>query len=101
GAMNGVLAGAQAEEEEGDEDLTHERVGRAMQLAYLGREAGTQAPEIFEGWLTDRDPVDRYALPVSPYILMSRNELSTLYDVMKETVLLGRESSRSEDFITR
>lgn len=100
-AMNGMLAGAQADEAAADDDPTHDRVGRAMQLAYLGREAGTQAPEIFEGWMTDRDPVDRYALPVAPYILLSRNELSTLYDVMRETVALGRESSRSDDFITR
>ncbi len=101
GALQGVLADAEAEAGTGDHDTTHDRVGRAMQLAYLGRAADTQPPEVFEGWLTSRDPIDRFALPVAPYILMSRNELSTLYDVMTETVRLGRDSPRSSDFITR
>lgn len=78
-----------------DDDIA--RVGRAMQMAYLGRISGTQVPEIFEGWLTDRDPVDRRARPIQALLLMSKDELSTLHDVLQAAVNLGKSQNVSSD----
>lgn len=79
------------------------RVGYAMALAYLGTATATGAPPVFEGWLTDRDPVDRTALPVTPYLLMSKNDLSTLRDVIKRAIELGSDPMRASrgDFFQR
>jgi len=102
-AMSGEIQENQAEPTTAIADATS-RAGRAMQLAYLGRLQGTQAPDVFEGWLTDRDPVDRRGFPVTPYLLMSRNELSALRDVMDEAVSIGASSIQedaSDDFFNR
>jgi hypothetical protein len=77
------------------------RVGRAMQLAYLGRVEGTQAPDIFEGWICDRDPIDRHARPVDVRVLMTKNQLSTLRDVIRQTIDIGNSTvaqGDSQDF---
>lgn len=81
------------------------RIGRAMQLAYLGTAAGTRAPDVFEGWLTDRDALNRRLTQVTtPYLLMSKNELSTLRDVVGRAIDLGTDAVQdgsSDDFFNR
>ena len=72
-------------------------VGRAMALAYLGTVGGTQAPDVFDGWLTDRDPLSATEFPVTPYVLMSRNELSTLSDMIERTIELGIGGAQNPD----
>ena len=98
-----TLGEAQSSQDQTSPD-TNERVNRvfeAMRLAYLGRVSDSQVPDVFEGWLTDRDPLDRFAFPVSPYMLMSRNQLSTLRDVMLQAVELGtsREGTSDDFFV--
>ncbi|MGU3496672.1 vWA domain-containing protein [Xanthobacteraceae bacterium A53D] len=79
----------------GDITGSASRVGYAMQLAYLGSMTSAQVPPVFEGWLTDRDPSDRNAMPVTPYLLMSKNELSTLRDVLKLAIEIGSDPMRA------
>lgn len=101
-AIQGRMAESGAEG--GGIEETASAIGRAMQLAYLGQVNDAQAPDVFEGWLTDRDPLDRRAFPVKPYILMSKNELSTLRDVVNEAINLGNSASQdgtSADFFNR
>jgi serine/threonine-protein kinase PpkA len=76
------------------------RAGRAMQLAYLGHAEGTQVPDFFEGWLCDRDPLDRHARPVDIRVLMTKNQLSTLRDVVRQTINIGNSTAggNSQDF---
>ena len=92
-AISGRLAAAD-EAEPGSMEQSLDMVGRAMQLAYLGRVTGTAAPEVFEGWLTDRDPLERHVRPVQPYIMMSKNELATLRDVLLQTIEIGSDTSQ-------
>ena len=67
--------------------------GRAMQLAYLGREAGTQAPTFFEAWASDRD-LDNPALATFEVrVLLSRNQLSDLTLALR-TILDTAERTR-------
>jgi hypothetical protein len=67
--------------------------GRAMQLSYLGRAAGTQAPTFFEAWAADRD-LDNPALATFDVrILMSRNQLSDLTLALR-TILDTAERTR-------
>ena len=102
-AMEGRMEEAVAGRAAGIDDAVA-RVGRAMQLAYLGRIAGTRAPDVFEGWLTQNDPLDRRARPVRPYVLMSRNELASLRDVLRETIDLAGDviaEGSSSDFFDK
>ena len=88
----------------GDISVSAGLIGRAMQLAYLGSVGNVQAPDVFEGWLTDRDPLDRGAFPVTPFLLMSRNELSALRDVVQQAIELGTSSVQqgtSDQFFNR
>jgi hypothetical protein len=67
-------------------------LGRAMQLAYLGREAGTQAPPVVESWVADVALEDGRKLALEPRLLVTRNELSTLSSVI-DSVLAASEQA--------
>ncbi len=58
-------------------------LGRAMQLAYLGRTNGQKAPEVFHAWISDRD----FAKPDLPTaevrLLLTKAQLSDLSEVVK------------------
>ena len=61
-------------------------VGLAMQLAYLGRVEGTQAPSVFEAWMSEiafEDP--RRKVP-EIRLMHSKNQLATMRDVLKALV---------------
>jgi len=62
------------------------QVGLAMQLAYLGRREGTQAPPVFEAWLTDRNLERPQDSVLEVRLLVTKNQLSTLRDVIKSLV---------------
>jgi hypothetical protein len=63
-----------------------DRVGLAMQLAFLGQRLGTRAPDVFEAWLLDKEleKLDRSALEVR--LMITKNQLSTLRDVVTALV---------------
>ncbi len=67
--------------------------GRAMQLAYLGRQAGTKAPSLFEAWIADRDLTDPSIATFSVRVLLSKNQLSDLKSAL-EAILEAGESTR-------
>jgi hypothetical protein len=75
-------------------------LGHAAQLAYLGQVQGTRAPEVFEAWISDRDFADpsRYAVDVR--VLLTKDQLSDLQQVLKgiveaaETDLNAEHSTR-------
>ena len=61
-------------------------VGRAMALAYLGRTASTQAPDLFEAWASDRDFDDPSVAAFSVRVLLSKSQLSDLQKTMEEVL---------------
>ena len=71
--------------------------GRTMQLAYLGREGGTQAPDVFEAYVADRD-FDRPGLkPLSIRLLLSKSELSDLDESVRLIIRKGEDNVLSAD----
>ena len=62
----------------------------AMRLAYLGRREGTQAPSVIEGWLPDRSLEDPNNVAVEVRILLTKDQLSTLHDVVARIITAGR-----------
>lgn len=53
-------------------------VGRAMVLAYLGRQQGVASPPMFESWAIDRDVRNREIPTFTVRVLLTKNQLSDL-----------------------
>ncbi|MBK8175040.1 MAG: VWA domain-containing protein [Rhodospirillales bacterium] len=71
-------------------DATQE-VGRAMQLAYLGRVEGTKAPRMFEAWASDRDFRQPDVPAFSVRLLLTKNQLSDLQATLRKVVEAGEK----------
>ncbi|WP_225769370.1 vWA domain-containing protein [Inquilinus sp. Marseille-Q2685] len=68
-------------------------VGRAMQLAYLGRMEGNQPPRLFSAWVSDRDIANPARKTLDVRVLITRNQLSDLQATLKAIIDAG-ESTR-------
>ncbi|WP_295589891.1 vWA domain-containing protein [uncultured Lamprocystis sp.] len=61
-------------------------LGHAMQLAYLGERRQTAAPEVFEAWISDTDLADPGLRTVEVRVLMTRDQLSDLRDLVAQVI---------------
>jgi len=61
-------------------------LGHAMQLAYLGERRHTAAPEVFEAWISDTDLADPGLRTVEVRVLMTRDQLSDLRDLVAAVI---------------
>jgi len=72
-------------------------VGHAMELAYLGRQLGTQAPDVFRGWAADRDLRNPQNPSLEVRVLLTKNQLSDLQDALKLVLENGLAARISPD----
>lgn len=72
-------------------------LGLAMQLAYLGRLKGTEAPDVIEGWVSEKAVEDPTRLAIEPRLLVTKNEMATMADLLSELLVLGEQARGSED----
>lgn len=61
-------------------------VGRAMVLAYLGRQQGVKSPAMFEAWASDRDVRNREIPAFTVRVLLTKNQLSDLQSTVRRLV---------------
>lgn len=74
-------------------------VGRAMQLAYLGRKTGTKAPRLINAWVSDRDLTDPTIRGLEVRVLMTKNQLSNLQETLEEIFAAATRTTMSaKDF---
>lgn len=59
-------------------------LGKAMQLAYLGKLKGTQAPPVFKAWISDKDFAKPTISTAQARVLITKSQLSDLSDVVKK-----------------
>jgi hypothetical protein len=64
-------------------------VGKAMVLAYLGRQQGTKAPPMYEAWACDRDVRNRDVPSFTVRVLLTKNQLSDLQATLRRVVEVG------------
>lgn len=83
------------DKEETGEDLL--LLGRAMRLAYLGRESETQAPDVFRGWVSDRAVEAPREMAIEPRLLITKNEMATMAELIENLVRIGEQSQGSGD----
>lgn len=72
-------------------------LGRAMRLAWLGRQKGTQAPDIIEGWVSEKAVENPAKLAVEPRLLVTRNEMATMAELLDNLLTLGERARSAED----
>lgn len=67
-------------------------VGRAMQLAYLGRATGSRAPRLIEAWVADRDLIEPSQKTLEVRVMLSKNQLSNLQETLEAIFAAGEET---------
>ncbi len=73
--------------------------GRAMRLDYLGEKTGERAPDLFLGWLADRDLVRPSVQPVEIRLLLTKRQLSDLEQALGLIIERGEANQvNPEDF---
>lgn len=72
-----------------------EQVGRAMQLAWLGRLQGTAAPPLFQAWLSDRAFAQPDRATTEVRVLLTKNQLSDLAQVVTTVLDAGEKSQQT------
>lgn len=81
--------------DEAGEDLV--ALGRAMRLAYLGNQRGTQAPDVIRGWISDKAVEAPQALAVEPRLLITKNEMATMAELLDNLIRLGEQSQGGDE----
>ena len=84
-------------DDEAGEDLI--ALGRAMRLAYLGSQRDTQAPDVIRGWVSDKAAEAPQHLAIEPRLLISKNEMATMAELLDNLIRLGEQSQSSGDAI--
>ena len=72
-------------------------LGRAIQLAYLGRQTGAQAPDVIEGWVSEKAVANPGKLAIEPRLLVTKNEMATMAELLDELLRLGEQARSAED----
>ena len=72
-------------------------LGLAMQLAYLGQLKGTQAPDVIEGWASEKAIEDPSRQAIEPRLLVTKNEMATMADLLDQLLRLGEQARSDED----
>lgn len=83
-------------EEAGDKLV---ELGRAMQLAWLGEQKGTQAPDVIKGWVSNRAVEAPNRLAIEPRLLVTKNEMASMADFLDNMVRIGETAQSSEQSI--
>lgn len=105
GSARAAAAGAVPQTQAADPQLARLQedqalLGRAMQLAYLGRVQGTSAPPLFKAWLSDRDFAQPDRATTRVIVLLTKNQLSDMAQVVGSVLDAGEKSQQtsSADF---
>ncbi|MCB1775158.1 MAG: VWA domain-containing protein, partial [Gammaproteobacteria bacterium] len=67
------------------------RLGYALQMEYLQRSEGGKVPNVFNAWLLDRDIRDPRQRTLDVQVLLTRDQLSDLHDILKNVLLTAEE----------
>jgi hypothetical protein len=71
------------------------RLGYALQMKYLRETKGGQFPAVFDAWLLDRDFRDPEQSAVDVRVLLTRDQLSDLHDVLAAVLEKAEEGMLS------
>jgi hypothetical protein len=67
------------------------KLGNALRMQYLQKEAGQPLPKIFDAWMIDKDFSDPQKSTVDVRVLLTRDQLSDLKSVLQKVLNLAEE----------
>jgi len=67
------------------------KLGYALRMRYLQRSDGGKVPDVFNAWLLDRDFRDPQRPTLDVRVLLTRDQLSDLHDVLKQVLARAEE----------
>ena len=67
------------------------KLGNALRMRYLQKEAGEPIPKVFSAWMVDRDFNNPQKSSVDIRVLLTRDQLSDLKSVMQQVLELAEE----------
>ncbi|MEO9777235.1 vWA domain-containing protein [Roseibium sp.] len=76
------------------------RAGRAMQLEYVGAAQGTEAPRFLRSWTSDMALINPRTRALDVRVLMTRNQLSTLAQMLQPLVEQAMAPGMDADALT-
>ncbi|MEX0709060.1 MAG: vWA domain-containing protein [Woeseia sp.] len=91
------IAAANAETELGELQDKVARLGYGLRMRYLQEQSGQGVPSLFNAWMVDRDfdaPQER-ALDVR--VLLTRDQLSDLHEVLQQVLITAEEGALAPD----
>jgi hypothetical protein len=76
------------------------KLGNALRMRYLQKESGQPLPAVFDAWMVDRDFFNPERSAVDVRVLLTRDQLSDLKNVMQQVLELAEEGVLSpQNFI--
>lgn len=67
------------------------KLGNALRMRYLQKESGQPLPSVFDAWMIDRDFINPERSAVDVRVLLTRDQLSDLKNVMQRVLELAEE----------
>ena len=88
---------AAAESKLGEFQATVDRLGYGLRMRYLQEKSGEGVPSLFNAWMIDRDfdAPDERALDVR--VLLTRDQLSDLHEVLRQVLATAEEGTLAPD----
>lgn len=74
-----------------------EALGLAMRLRFLGQRERTAAPEVIRAWVADRALEDPTHSAITPRLLVTRNELSSMTTILQEILTQAEATQVADD----
>jgi len=76
------------------------KLGNALRMRYIQKESGEPLPRVFDAWMLDRDFLNPERSVVDVRVLLTRDQLSDLKNVMQQVLELAEEGVLSpQNFI--
>ncbi len=76
------------------------RLGNALRMRYIQKESGKPLPKVFSAWMVDKDFINPERSAVDVRVLLTRDQLSDLKNVMQQVLELAEEGVLSpQNFI--
>jgi hypothetical protein len=66
-------------------------LGNALRMRYIQKESGQPLPAVFDAWMVDRDFMNPQRSAVDVRVLLTRDQLSDLKNVMQQVLELAEE----------
>ena len=67
------------------------KLGNALRMRYIQKESGQPPPAVFDAWMVDRDFINPERPAVDVRVLLTRDQLSDLKNVMQQVLELAEE----------